>query len=281
MKKIFHVALCLVTAALILLSLGAAPTIKGSYPYFDLTAFNGIATGSLPSCAAGVANGEGWFAYDSTTKTMKFCNATSWTSTGNDLSAVASDIKPSVDVTYNLGSSTKAWSAVFALSVNDQSAQTRINWAVSQPITYYGDGSDGAGANAHKFANLQAITASDTRYIARFYRDNLSNQMAAIDTNGNFRNITTGFAAPMVHGTSNTTAKDIEVGSGAMTAGELAVTFSTSFGAAPVCVCTHVNTTNTNACNIKSGSTPSTTGVTFAVTSGGTDVVHWNCVGTR
>jgi hypothetical protein len=73
----------------------------------------------------------------------------------------------------------------------------------------------------------------------------------------------------------------IEKGATAMTSNELAVTFATAFGAAPSCNCTHVNTSNTNACNIKSGSAPTTAGVTFAVASGGTDVVDWICIGTR
>jgi len=87
-----------------------------------------------------------------------------------------------------------------------------------------------------------------------------------------------GYGVLTTHGT---TVLAVESGASAMTANELAVTFGTAFGAAPACTCTHVNTTNTNPCNIKSGSTPTTTTVTFAVASGGTDVVDWICIGTR
>jgi hypothetical protein len=87
-----------------------------------------------------------------------------------------------------------------------------------------------------------------------------------------------GLKVPVVHG-SGTNMKALEAGSGAMTAGELAVTFGTAFGASPICNCTHVGTTNINACAIKTGATPTTTGVTFTVTLGGTDVVHWFCQG--
>jgi hypothetical protein len=87
-----------------------------------------------------------------------------------------------------------------------------------------------------------------------------------------------GYGVLTSHGT---TVLSVEKGATAMTASELAVTFATAFAAAPSCTCTHVNTTNTNACNIKSGAAPTTTTVTFAVASGGTDVVDWICIGTR
>ena len=83
---------------------------------------------------------------------------------------------------------------------------------------------------------------------------------------------------PVLHGTG-TAQQAIERNSAALVANELAVTFATAFGAAPVCVCTHVNTTNSNPCTIKSGSAPTTTAVTFTVASGGTDVIHWMCLG--
>lgn len=271
------VGLALLSVAL----LGTTPTVKGVTLFLDQQAYNGIATGSLPGCAAGVANGEGWTAFDSTTKTFKVCNGTSWASAGLDPASVAASILPSITDNFNIGSNTKRWSTVFALTLSDANTQVRLNWTNTQPIQYYGDSSDGAGAVAHKFHNLSAIAANNARYAAKFYRDNNTNNVANIDTNGNFRNGTTDFAAPMVHGTNGANAKDIEVGSGAMTGGELAVTFGTGFGTAPICNCTHVNTTNANGCNIKSGATPTTTTVTFAVTSGGTDVVHWNCVGAR
>jgi hypothetical protein len=81
--------------------------------------------------------------------------------------------------------------------------------------------------------------------------------------------------------THTTERRAIETGAGNMTAGELVVTFTTAFTLGPVCTCTHVNTTNGNACNIKDGAEPGTTGVTFAVASGGTDMLHWICVGAQ
>lgn len=74
------------------------------------------------------------------------------------------------------------------------------------------------------------------------------------------------------------TAQQISSGSGAMTAGALAVTFTTAFGAAPKCTCSHVNAVPIG-CGISAA--PSTTGVTFAVPAAGTDVLHWICVGDR
>ena len=70
-------------------------------------------------------------------------------------------------------------------------------------------------------------------------------------------------------------------GSKALSGGSGAVTFGTAFSQAPYCDCTHVNTTNSNACVISSAGTPTTTGVTFSVTSGGTDVIHWRCCGDK
>lgn len=72
----------------------------------------------------------------------------------------------------------------------------------------------------------------------------------------------------------------IQHAASAMTAGALAVTFGTAYtSVAPTCTCTHVNTTNSNPCVISVA--PSTTAVTFAVASGGTDVVDWICMGRR
>lgn len=68
-------------------------------------------------------------------------------------------------------------------------------------------------------------------------------------------------------------------GYGAMTAGELAVTYTRAFSSNASCICSHTQTTNTNACGIKTGTAPSTTDVTFAVASGDTDVVFWLCCG--
>lgn len=75
------------------------------------------------------------------------------------------------------------------------------------------------------------------------------------------------------------TTRVCHYGYGAMTANELAVTFTRAFTSNPSCQCTHVNTTNANTCCLKSGTDPSTTGATFAVASGGTDVVDWFCCG--
>lgn len=68
-------------------------------------------------------------------------------------------------------------------------------------------------------------------------------------------------------------------GYGAMTAGELAVTYTRAFTSNSSCICSHTQTTNANACGIKTGTAPSTTAVTFAVASGDTDVVFWICCG--
>ena len=70
-----------------------------------------------------------------------------------------------------------------------------------------------------------------------------------------------------------------QYGYGAMTANALAVTFTRAFSSNTSCTCSHVDTTNTNPCTILAAGVPTTTGVTFAVASGGTDVVHWMCCG--
>ena len=101
----------------------------------------------------------------------------------------------------------------------------------------------------------------------------------SLDTTSNTLTANT-LKVPVVHGTG-TAAQAIESGSAAMTTGALAVTFTTAFGAAPKCVCTHVDTTNTNPCTIQAAGAPSTTAVTFAVASGGSDVVHYFCIGQR
>lgn len=86
-----------------------------------------------------------------------------------------------------------------------------------------------------------------------------------------------GLRTIVVHGTG-TAAQALEYGSGAMTAGALAVTFSTAFGAAPVCVCNHVKAVPL-ACGPTS--VASATTVTFAVATGGTDTVNYSCAGPR
>jgi len=281
MMKILKRYVLIAVTGIALSALAALPVIKGSYPYYDLVAFNGIATGSLPGCAAGVAAGEGWLAFDTTTNTMKVCNGTAWGNVGPDIADISGDLLPSVDNSYDIGSGTKAWDNLFINTIQDNTASARIDFTPSNPTTYSGDATNGIGSVAHTVNNLAAINAGNDRFVMRWYRDNGSNLIARLDTNGNMRNGVTDFAVPVVHGTNAAAAKDIEVGSAAMTASELAVTFTTAFGVAPVCVCTHVNTTNDAACNIKTGAAPSTTGVTFAVAAGGTDVVHWHCIGAR
>ena len=79
----------------------------------------------------------------------------------------------------------------------------------------------------------------------------------------------------------NTAAQAIEVGSDAGTSGVLSVTFAVPFNALPVCSCTHVDTTNANACSLDHTKLPSTTAAQFKVSSGGSDVIDWMCVGNR
>lgn len=90
---------------------------------------------------------------------------------------------------------------------------------------------------------------------------------------------------PIVVGTAQdagtSTTPSIQWGYQALAANEAAVTFTRAFSANPSCFCTHTQTTNANDCGVKTGTAPSTTAVTFAVTSGGTDVVYWICVGDK
>lgn len=67
----------------------------------------------------------------------------------------------------------------------------------------------------------------------------------------------------------------------ALSSDEVAITFTTAFSAIPSCTCTHVQTTNANACGIKSGTVATVSAVTFAVTSGGTDLIYWQCMGDK
>lgn len=70
-----------------------------------------------------------------------------------------------------------------------------------------------------------------------------------------------------------------EYGYAAMTTGAVTVTFKNAFSVGPVCNCTHLNTTNSNACVLSA--VPSTTSVAMAVTSGGSDLVYYQCSGDR
>lgn len=141
----------------------------------------------------------------------------------------------------------------------------------------------GSGGNAYVAAQgaLWCLDASCTKNFSNDTSFFVINE--GISASGNIQTTgavkaQTNLLVPVVHG-SGTAQQAIESGSGAMTGGALAVTFGTAFSVAPKCTCTHVNTTNANACNISSAGVPSTTAVTFAVTSGGTDVVHWICIG--
>lgn len=71
----------------------------------------------------------------------------------------------------------------------------------------------------------------------------------------------------------------IQFGYGAGSSGVLAVTFTKAFTSNPQCQCTHVGTTNTNGCVLTTGSVPTTTTASFTVGSGGSDIIHWLCVG--
>lgn len=108
-----------------------------------------------------------------------------------------------------------------------------------------------------------------------FEWQNGGTQKAQIDKDGNF--LSTSLKVPVVHGTS-TVAQAIESGTGAMTTGSLAVTFGTAFGAAPICVCSHIKATPL-ACGPTAAA--STTAVTFAVATGASDSINWYCIGQR
>lgn len=71
----------------------------------------------------------------------------------------------------------------------------------------------------------------------------------------------------------------IQFGYGAGSGGVLPVTFTKAFTSNPQCQCTHVGTTNTNGCVLTTGSVPTTTTASFTVASGGSDIIHWLCVG--
>lgn len=73
----------------------------------------------------------------------------------------------------------------------------------------------------------------------------------------------------------------IQFGYGAGTGGVLAVTFTKAFTSNPQCQCTHIGTTNLNGCVLTTASVPTTTTASFSVTSGGTDIIEWLCIGDK
>lgn len=133
-----------------------------------------------------------------------------------------------------------------------------------------------AGAGGPAFIDWQNVGTQVTSGDFYQWYNKAGTQIASIEFDGTWK--TGVLRAPVVHG-SGTVAQAMESGASAMIAGSLPVTFGTAFSAAPSCVCTHVNTTNSNPCVI--GVAPSTSGVTFAVTSGSTDVVNWLCMGAK
>lgn len=81
---------------------------------------------------------------------------------------------------------------------------------------------------------------------------------------------------PVVHG-SATVAQALESGTGALTASALILTFTTAFGAAPTCVCSHIAATPLPCGPIAASST---TAVTFAVPAGAGSI-YYICIGQR
>lgn len=65
-----------------------------------------------------------------------------------------------------------------------------------------------------------------------------------------------------------------EIGSSTLSGGAATVTFARAFAAAPICVAT-----DTTAANAVRAHTPLTTGFSLAGTT--TDVINWNCCGSR
>ena len=87
-----------------------------------------------------------------------------------------------------------------------------------------------------------------------------------------------GQLVPTQHGA---TQLAMEVGADAGTTGVLTVSFAPAFTAAPICTCSHVDTTNANACTVDHTVVPTTAVARFNVASGGTDKIMYMCVGTK
>lgn len=142
----------------------------------------------------------------------------------------------------------------------------------------------GISANSYGVNNTGVNKGMDESGSALRFNVGNGNSMIFQDSSGN--NFFTATAqtisvntlkVPVVHG-SGTANQAIESGTGAMTAGSLAVTFGTAFGAAPICVCSHIAAVPL-ACGPTAAA--STTAVTFAVATGGSTSVNWYCIGQR
>lgn len=84
---------------------------------------------------------------------------------------------------------------------------------------------------------------------------------------------------PAFHTANQSVAQSIERGGATSTAGGvLAVSFNTSFGSAPTCVCADQNASPVS-CGISTTST--TSGVTFTIGSARADPVQWICIGNK
>ena len=163
------------------------------------------------------------------------------------------------------GASTSTLQGVFATIPQVGFDTTRGVWAENS-----GDG------------GWQAICTQTNNYCAPFPDAGFLN-VAAND--GGFQRVAAsqdvqvaGQLVPTQHGT---TQLAIECGMDAGTSGVLTWAFGTAFGAAPVCVCSHVDTTNANACTIDHTVVPTTALARFNVASGGTDKISFCCAGTK
>lgn len=72
-----------------------------------------------------------------------------------------------------------------------------------------------------------------------------------------------------------------ECGMDAGTTGVLTVAFGTAFASAPICVCAHMDTTNTNPCTIDHTTVPTSALARFNVASGGSDKISYCCFGPK
>lgn len=164
--------------------------------------------------------------------------------------------------------------------IKDGAGVARFTAASATSNLFVGQAADAAGASANIHGSV-ALTGGTDRDLDRWCNGaatcTTSTAAARVTSDGTIVSTTNQLKVPVVHG-SATLAQAIEAGSGAMTAGSLAVTFGTAFGAAPLCVCSHVN-----AVPIACGPTTAGSGttVTFAVPAGGSGTVNWYCIGQR
>lgn len=105
------------------------------------------------------------------------------------------------------------------------------------------------------------------------YYDSSATLIAGMRFDGTYT--TANQKIPTFHNTS-LAAQTFEAGTAALTASAVTVTFNTAFGAAPYCVCNHINATPI-ACG---HGTTSTTSVQFFVPAG-TGSIDWICTGSR